>query len=324
MEVTSSRPRTSIKKASGWPPARLWTRSSSSPSTPPNNPYPDANDRVITSNYGGNGTKSIRLSIEASLKKLQTSYIDLFYLHWWYYTVSIPKLMHSLNDLVTSGKVLYLGISDKPAWVVVKCNEYARCPGLRPSLSTRACGTPGRATSRETFALTARAEGMGLCPYGALCQGRFQMGEGFREHERQDPGRKFAPLSRRDGEVLGVLEEVGAAKGVALAYVMRKTTYVCPIVGDRKVSHSQGSIGALVVVLTDEEVDKVESAYEFDAGFPHTLLRGTMYQEGVKPKAAREPGGVWSTKEAGTFDWVETSKVLRPRDQSSVVVDWLE
>jgi len=72
------------------------------------------------SNWGGPGTKSMKKSLEESLQKLQTDYVDLFYLHYWDYTSSIPELMHSLNDLVSSGKVHYLGISDTPAWVVSK------------------------------------------------------------------------------------------------------------------------------------------------------------------------------------------------------------
>lgn len=69
----------------------------------------------------------MRVSVEASLKKLQTDYIDLLYVHWWDFSTSIPELMQSLNQLVQQGKVLYLGISDTPAWVVSKANE-CRCP----------------------------------------------------------------------------------------------------------------------------------------------------------------------------------------------------
>lgn len=74
-------------------------------------------------NYAGNSTKSLRVSVEASLKKLQTDYIDLLYVHWWDFTTSVAEVMQSLNQLVQSGKVLYLGVSDTPAWVVSKANE---------------------------------------------------------------------------------------------------------------------------------------------------------------------------------------------------------
>lgn len=69
-------------------------------------------------NCVGNGTKSLHVSVNASLKKLQTDYIDLLYIHWWDFSASIPEVMQSLNQLVATGKVLYLGISDAPAWIV--------------------------------------------------------------------------------------------------------------------------------------------------------------------------------------------------------------
>ena len=64
----------------------------------------------------------MHISVEASLKKLRTSYIDILYLHWWDYETSIPEVMDSLHNLVAAQKVLYLGISDTPAWVVSQAN----------------------------------------------------------------------------------------------------------------------------------------------------------------------------------------------------------
>ena len=72
------------------------------------------------SNWGGGGTKSMKRSVEDSLEKLQTGYVDLLYLHYFDGYTPIPEFMHSLNDLVVAGKVHYLGISDTPAWVVSK------------------------------------------------------------------------------------------------------------------------------------------------------------------------------------------------------------
>ncbi|EEA20929.1 norsolorinic acid reductase, putative [Talaromyces marneffei ATCC 18224] len=76
--------------------------------------------------------KSLRLSIADSLRKLQTTYIDLLYVHWWDWTTSIEELMDSLHNLVQQGKVLYLGISDTPAWVVATANTYAKDHGKTP------------------------------------------------------------------------------------------------------------------------------------------------------------------------------------------------
>lgn len=85
----------------------------------------------IQSNFGGNGSKSLHLSVEASLGKLRTSYVDLLYVHYWDLATTTEELMQSLNALVQARKVLYLGVSDAPAWWVVKCNDYARQHGLR-------------------------------------------------------------------------------------------------------------------------------------------------------------------------------------------------
>ena len=72
----------------------------------------------------------MKVSVEQSLKKLKTSYIDILYLHWWEYTTSCEEVMQGLNDLVRSGKVLYLGVSDTPAYIVTRCNQYARDHGM--------------------------------------------------------------------------------------------------------------------------------------------------------------------------------------------------
>ncbi|PGH18388.1 hypothetical protein AJ79_00455 [Helicocarpus griseus UAMH5409] len=270
----------------------------------------------IQANYGGNSTKSMRVSVDASLRKLRTTYIDLFYVHWWDYTVSIPELMHGLNDLVRSGKVIYLGVSDTPAWVVSKANQYARDHGLRQFTVYQGMWNAAMRDFEREIIPMCRDEGMGLCPYGVLNQGRFQTEAGFKERERKNEGRNFIPLSDLDKEVSRVLEEVATAKGVellqvALAYVMQKTPYVCPIIGGRKVDHIRGVVPALGIPLTTAEIAKIELAYPFDPGFPHTFLSGTLFS-GAAPRGGYDPSDVWLTKSLGTFDWVEQPRPVAP------------
>lgn len=270
----------------------------------------------IQSNYGGNNAKSLKVSVEESLRKLQTSYIDLLYVHWWDYTTSIPELMHSLNDLVVAGKVIYLGISDTPAWIVTKANQYARDHGLRQFAVYQGMWNAAMRDFERDIIPMAREEGMALCPYGVLNQGRFQTKEGFKEREKDNPGRKFIPTSEHDKQVSAVLEDVSKAKGVellnvALAYVMQKTPYVFPIVGGRKVDHIKGSIAGLDITLDEKEIEQVEGAYPFDHGFPHTFLSGTMFDNST-PRMADKPGDVWLTKPLGKFDWVDQSRAIRP------------
>ncbi|KAK9241892.1 NADP-dependent oxidoreductase domain-containing protein [Lipomyces tetrasporus] len=229
----------------------------------------------ISSNFQGNHLKSMHLSLEASLKKLQTSYIDIFYVHWWDFTTSIPELMKSLNRMIDAGKVLYLGISDTPAWIVSKANEYARSHGL-----TQFCVYQGKWSAsvrdfeRDILPMC-EAEGMALAPWGSLAQGNFKT----QEQRQSTEGRKGRPPTEKDLKVSEKLEEIAAKKGtlitsVALAYVMHKAPYVFPIVGGRKLEHLKGNIEALSVELSDEEIDDIESVYPFDVGFPMSMLFG--------------------------------------------------
>jgi aryl-alcohol dehydrogenase-like predicted oxidoreductase len=161
-----------------------------------------------------------------------------------------------------------------------------------------------------------RDEGMGLLPYGTLGQGKFQTEAGFKEREKENPGRKMKPASVREKDVSKVLEKIAKAKNteltsVALAYVMHKTPYVFPIVGGRKVEHLKGNIAALVISLSEEDIKEIEGVYEFDFGFPHTFLSGTLFT-GEAPRGAEGPGDVWLTKMLGNFDWVEAEKPIQP------------
>lgn len=265
-------------------------------------------------NFGGNSAKSLRVSIEASLKKLQTDYVDLFYLHWWDYSVSIPELMQSLNDLVVSGKVLYLGISDTPAWVVSKANQYARDHGLRQFVVYQGYWNASDRSFERDIIPMCRDEGMGVCPYATLGGGRFQTEEAYKEREENKEGRRAKPINEHDRAISKVLEKVAKAKGtqitsVTLAYVRHKAPYVFPIIGGRKLEHLKGNIAALDVSLTRAELEEIDNGYSFDPGFPHTFLSGTMFGE-VAPKGGYEPGEVWLTKMSGNFDWVGTPKSI--------------
>lgn len=279
--------------------------------------YKGAEKDKLQANYGGNNAKSMKLSVAASLRKLQTSYIDILYVHWWDYTTTIPELMHSLNDLVISGQVLYLGVSDTPAWVVTKANQYARDHGLRQFVVYQGMWNAAMRDFERDIIPMCRDEGMGLCPYGTLGQGQFQTAESFKEREATQEGRKFFAKVEPYRKTSSVLEKIANAKGqkitdIALAYVLQKAPYVFPIVGGRKLQHIQGNVAALSVRLSDAEVQEIESAYAFDPGFPHTFLSGTLFNEEAQPKAAQTPGDVFLTKPLGDFEWVEAPVAIKP------------
>lgn len=248
-----------------------------------------AGPKGIKANYQGNHTKSLRLSLEASLKKLQTSYVDLLYIHWWDFTTSIPEVMQSLHHMVVAGKVLYLGISDTPAWIVSKANEYARHHGLTQfSVYQGLWSAVVRDFERDILPMC-EAEGMALAPWGALGRGNFRAAEDL--EKAKEEGRR-APPSDDEKKVSAALEKLAKEKktaitSIALAYVMQKAPNVYPIVGGRKVDHLKGNIDALRIELTDDEIVEIERAIPFDVGFPMNMLfafGGTPYSTKLDSK----------------------------------------
>ncbi|KAJ5272705.1 hypothetical protein N7478_007830 [Penicillium angulare] len=272
----------------------------------------------IQANFVGTGTKSMRHSVDESLRKLQLTYIDLFYVHWWDFTTSIPELMQSLNHLVVSGKVNYLGISDTPAWVVVKANAYARQHGLRQFSVYQGKWNAARRDHERDIVPMCADEGMGLAPYATLNAGNFQTVEGYKAREKVNTGRNFIPVCARDKQVAAILEKIAnnhsedvTLLNIALAYICHKAPYVFPIVGGRTVDHLKGSIPGLAVTLSQEEIDEIDTGYEFDHGFPHSFLSGTLFDLS-HPRGAAGPEDVWLTKPCGPFDWVERPKPIKP------------
>ncbi|KAI0071566.1 Aldo/keto reductase [Panus rudis PR-1116 ss-1] len=263
------------------------------------------------SNYVGNNVKSLHISVEASLKKLRTDYIDILYLHWWDYDTSVEEVMDGLHTLVLAGKVLYLGISDTPAWIVSKANQYARDHGKTPfCIYQGRWSIMTRDLEREVLPMCME-EGMAIAPWDVLAAGKIRTDA--EEQQRRESGEKgrmiFGPDWERTEEERNVClalekvaKEVGASsiQAVAIAYVMQKVPYVFPIIGGRKVEHLHKNIEALDIVLKPEHIEYLESVKPFDLGFPMNrfgsyfasqypplVLNAGHFEKWPKPQAIR-------------------------------------
>jgi aryl-alcohol dehydrogenase-like predicted oxidoreductase len=247
---------------------------------------PNVQQKVL---YVGNNAKTMYMSVEASLKKLRTKYIDLLYMHWWDWDTGVEEVMKSLHNLVLQGKVLYLGVSDTPAWVVSKANQYARDHALTPFVIYQgAWNVMERSFERDIIPM-ARSEGLALAPWNVLAEGKIRTDE--EEERRRQTGENgrtvFSPnweRNEKEKTVCKALEKVAAEVGakhitsVAIAYLMQKTTYVFPIMGGRKVEHLLANIEALEIALSDEQIKYLESVVDFDPGFPSGFIG-----DGTKP-----------------------------------------
>lgn len=232
-------------------------------------------------NHCGNHKRSLFMSVRDSLKKLQTDFIDILYLHWWDHTTSIEEIMDSLHILVEQGKVMYLGISDSPAWIVSAANYYAKAHGKTPfSIYQGRWNIMLRDFEREIIPM-ARHFGMALAPWDVLGGGKFQSKAAIEERKKNNEGLRSLMGSSGQNEdevkISAALEEVAnehnvTVTAVALAYVMSRTINVFPLVGGRKVEHLHDNIKALTIKLSDAQIKKLEDVRPFDIGFPNNFI----------------------------------------------------
>ncbi|KAG7439307.1 aryl-alcohol dehydrogenase [NADP+] [Guyanagaster necrorhizus] len=211
-------------------------------------------------NYTGNGNKSLHISVKNSLTKLRTDYIDILYVHWWDVETSIEEVMNSLHNLVAEGKVLYLGISDSPAWVVSRANMYAQNRSFERDIIPMA----------RTLLRSWEVIGLALAPWDVIGGGK--LGTDAEEEERRQSGEKGRIIVGRALEKVAC--EVGAKniRSVALAYVMQKARYVFPLVGGRKVENLVANLEPLDITLSKEQVEYLESVLPFDPGSPNVMI----------------------------------------------------
>lgn len=224
-------------------------------------------------NFAGNNAKSLFVGVEESLRRLRTTYVDILYTHFW----------DNLHHLVAARKVLYLGVSDTPAWIVSAANTYAKLQGktlfviYRGSWNVMDCSF-----EREIIPMT-RSLGLALAPFNILAAGRLRTdSEEQRRLESGEKGRTMfqAEWRRNESErkMSAALEQVAKEVGtehitaVAIAYVLQKTPYVFPIIGGRKIEHLMANIDALRISLTDEQMKFLEDTIPFDPGFPGRMI----------------------------------------------------
>jgi len=229
----------------------------------------------------GNGMKSLLTTVRNSLKLLKTDYIDILYVHWWSFDTSVEEVMRGLHSLVLQNKVLYLGISDTPAWIVVKANDYAKQHGLTPfSVYQGKWNVACRDMEREIIPMC-QDQGMGIAPWGVLAQGDIKT-TSERAAGKIEGGRISLHNSEREEKVSEVLEKMAEEKNttlrvLAIAYVMQKAPYVFPILGGRKVDQLKANMAALSLELSEEDIKQINKVSNFDVGFPLNMLIGVDY-----------------------------------------------
>ncbi|MEM6262043.1 MAG: aldo/keto reductase [Bacteroidota bacterium] len=250
-------------------------------------------DRLNEVNHSGNHRKNMMRSVEGSLKRLNTDYIDLLWLHAWDFTTPIEEVMRGLDDLVSSGKVHYIGISDTPAWIVARANTLAELRGWSKFVGLQIEYSLIQRTPERDLMPMAHHLGLKVTPWAPLAGGALT---GKYLDTAENPGRVKPESIRRNErsnriarEVVTVAKEMGCSPAqVAINWTRQQEDSPIPIVGARKLSQIQDSLGCLDHPIPDELMIRLNEVSKIELGFPHDFLESdgvkTVSYGGTLPK----------------------------------------
>jgi aryl-alcohol dehydrogenase-like predicted oxidoreductase len=232
-------------------------------------------------NAAGNHRKSMMQAVEASLKRLRTDYIDLYWVHIWDAITPVEEVMRGLDDLVRQGKVLYVGISDVPAWWIAQANTLADLRGWSRFIGLQIpYNLIERTVERELIPM-AKALDIGVTAWSPLSNGVLTgkyHGHGGSELGRMNSEtmKTFMPEQQRATRIVAAVKIVSAQTGcsmaqVALAWLRYRPVPVIPIIGARKLTQLQDNLASLDLELSAEHLKSLEEASRVELGFPQDL-----------------------------------------------------
>ncbi len=244
------------------------------------------NNHKSNPNASGNHRKSMIESLEGSLKRLNTDYIDLFWLHAWDYMTPVEEIMRTFDDLVRQGKVLYIGISDAPAWVVAQANTLAQCHGWTPFVALQIEYNLLQRTPERELLPMAKAFDLAVLPWsplgGGVLTGKYNQGNGKEQGRLATPeGTNISDRALAIAEVVvQVAQEIGRTPSqVALAWLRAQSGVIIPIIGARKVSQIQDNLACVDINLSAEHLQRLNEVSQVELGFPHDFLQNDVIRD---------------------------------------------
>lgn len=241
-------------------------------------------------NASGNHRKNLRQSLDASLQRLRTDHIDLYWVHAWDGFTQAEELMRSLEDAVRSGKVLHIGASDFPAWVISEANATARTRGWEMFTAIQVeYSLIERAVERDLLPM-ANHHGLGVTPWSPLGQGvlsgKYGKQAASSEPTRHQKGTPWgdAYLTDRNltiaDEVVAVARELGVAPvQVAIAWLLHQPGVTSPILGARTAKQLQDCLRGADLSLPRPLLDRLDAVSRIQLGFPHDFLSSGHVQD---------------------------------------------
>jgi aryl-alcohol dehydrogenase-like predicted oxidoreductase len=242
-------------------------------------------------NAAGNHRKSMMQSVESSLRRLKTDYIDLYWMHIWDRVTPVEEVMRAFDDLLRQGKVLYIGVSDAAAWWISRANTIAELRGWTSFVGLQIEYSLLERTPERELLPMARALGLTVTAWspltGGLLTGKYRIAESGVQSEdgksRMDNPemQQFMQNRERAARVIEVLKEVAVKAGrspaeVALAWLRHRGQPIIPIVGARKIEQLQSNLRIVDIRLPEAEVQCLDDVSKIELGFPHDFLDKPM------------------------------------------------
>lgn len=233
-------------------------------------------DRKEDPNFSGNHRKNMMRSIEDSLKRLNTDFIDLLWVHAWDFMTPIDEVLRGLDDLVRMGKVHYIGISDTPAWIVAQANTIAELRGWSAFVGLQIEYSLVERTPERELLPMAKAFDLAVTPWASLGAGVLTG-----KYLRDETGRLTESSSKLTDhslqiatKVVEIAEEMGVTPAqVAINWTRQhREQVIIPILGASKLHQIEDNLQAVKFELRQEQIDALNEASAIDLGFPHDFL----------------------------------------------------
>jgi aryl-alcohol dehydrogenase-like predicted oxidoreductase len=252
-------------------------------------------------NGGGAGRKAMTASCEQSLRRLQTDYIDLYWMHAWDRFTPIEETLRALDDLVQAGKVRYVGFSDTPAWKVAQAQTLATLRGWTPLIALQIEYSLLERTVEGELIPMALELGLGVTPWSPL-RGGVLSGKYTRENAstvKADRGERLTTaLGDKAYAIIDELIRMAKARGatpaaIALAWVQARPGVASTIVGARRLDQLEQNLSALDVVLSPDETASLDALSKPTLAFPMQFMSvATMFSHSGSTVDG-EPSAVW-------------------------------
>ncbi|MDX2128193.1 MAG: aldo/keto reductase [Chloroherpetonaceae bacterium] len=241
-----------------------------------------------SANGGGNHRKNMIESLHGSLKRLATDYIDVYWVHRYDPLTPIDEMMRALDDMVKQGKVLYIGISDAPAWTVSYANALAELRGWSSFLGLQIEYSLAERTVERELLPMAEYFKMAVAAWsplaGGLLSGKYTSGgktevksDGGNDRLHVAPFTHTTPHKLKIADsVVSISKETGlSAAQVSLRWLMQKSPLVIPIIGARKMAQFTDNMKAAEITLSEEQMNRLSEVSAVELGFPHNFLKLT-------------------------------------------------